>query len=88
MPKPKQFDIVEVSWMDAKGPSGELTLKAAMGIEPVLRKTLGYLVCHTTSKIVIAGTDDRGGDDDIAFTECTVIPAGWVEQIVVLKPVT
>jgi hypothetical protein len=74
--------IVEVHWLDAHGGSrsGWRPLKDVASTEPVLAKTVGYLVTLSRKMVVVCphviesdgGTD---GDGEIA------IPRSWVKKI-------
>jgi hypothetical protein len=74
----KTWDVVEVTWVDAKGASGELSLEDAKAFNTTIRRTLGYFICATDKKIVTAGTDDRNSTDNVAVAECSAIPTPWV----------
>jgi hypothetical protein len=73
----KRWDVVEVTWVDAKGSSGELSLEDALAFNTTIRRTLGYFLCANDKKIVIAGTDDRNSTDNVVAAECTAIPTPW-----------
>jgi hypothetical protein len=85
--KVKQWDRVEVQWLDAYGPESMLSLKAAMDMEPVLRISLGFCIHITKTKIVIAETDDRACGGSNVCDCASVIPIPWVKKISVLRPV-
>jgi hypothetical protein len=91
MPKPKaktvikQWDPIEVSWLDAIGPSGQLTLHDAIAYKPVLRKTLGYCMIITKEYVAIAETDDRGSEEKEVCDSVTSIPMPWIKKITLLK---
>jgi hypothetical protein len=73
----KMWDVVEITWVDAKGASGELSLEDAKAFNTTIRRTLGYFICATDKKIVTAGTDDRNSTDNVAVAECSAIPTPW-----------
>jgi hypothetical protein len=73
----KTWDVVEVTWVDAKGASGELSLEDAKSFNTTIRRTLGYFIMANDKKIVTAGTDDRNSTDNVAVAECSAIPTPW-----------
>jgi hypothetical protein len=73
----KMWDVIEVTWVDAKGASGELSLEDAKAFNTTIRRTLGYFICANDKKIVTAGTDDRNSTDNVAVAECSAIPTPW-----------
>lgn len=71
------WDVIEVTWVDAKGASGELSLEDAKAFNTTVRRTLGYFIMANQHKIVTAGTDDRNSTDNVAVAECSAIPTPW-----------
>jgi hypothetical protein len=77
LPALEVWDVIEITWVDAKGPSGELSLEDARAFGTTIRRTLGYFIYADDKKIVVAGTDDRNSTDNVAVAECTAIPTPW-----------
>jgi hypothetical protein len=86
----KTWDRVEVEWLDAQSTLTQFTVEEASAMDPIVRKTLGFLIFVDKTKVVLAGTDDRPGAKycgNIVAADITVIPAPWIEKIIVLEPV-
>jgi hypothetical protein len=81
----RQWDIIEVTWIDAIGPSPQLSLSEAMKYEPVVRKSVGYCLNMTKTAIVIAETDDRLSDESEVCDGVSSIPRPWATKIKVLS---
>jgi len=84
--KPRQWDIVEVAWIDAQGPTGAISLAEALKLEPILRKSVGYCLALTDNKIVIAETDDRAAEAENVCELASAIPTPWIQTVTVLVP--
>jgi hypothetical protein len=86
----KTWDRVEVEWLDAQSTLTQLTVEEASAMDPIIRKTLGFMIFLDKTKIVLAGTDDRPGAKYCGNTvaaDITIIPAPWLIKIVLLEPV-
>jgi hypothetical protein len=84
--KPKQWDVVEITWMDACGPHLEgMTLEDAVAWGPIKRYTIGYLIAYTSEKIVFAETDDRESKEMVVAEVITAIPVGMILNVSVLR---
>ncbi len=84
--KPKQWDVVEVTWLDACGPNLEgMTLEDAMAWEPIKRHTVGYLIAYNSEKMVFGETDDRDSKESVVAEVVTAIPVGMILNVNVLR---
>jgi len=84
-PQPKKWDLVEVTWLDAVGPSGQLTMEGAEKYPLATRRTVGYLIVKNDEKIVLAATDDRPADDGYIAADVNAIPTPWATTIDVIR---
>ncbi len=84
--KPKQWDVVEVTWLDACGPHTEgMTMDDAIAWSPIKRHTVGYLIAYNTDKIVFAETDDRDSKESTVCECVTTVPVGMILNVNVLR---
>ena len=79
--KPK---LVEVEWTDARSVYDCISLKEAPArVQLVQRYTVGYLILKDRERVMVAGTyDPRDEHDEEGGADFTVIPRGWVKNIV------
>lgn len=85
--KPKRWDLVEVTWLDAWSTLEQHTWADAIKLNVVTRKTLGYFVFQDVDKLIIAGTDDRSDSKALesVLADLTIIPAPWAVNITILQ---
>ena len=69
---------VEVVWGDAWISTGDITLKKALKLKPVKRRTVGYLVSENDECVVLC--TDLYDDEKRVFNAPMVIPWGWIYE--------
>ena len=72
------MQIVEVLWGDAWCSTGEVSLKKARKLKPIMRTSVGFLVAENDEGITIA-MDKYEKDDKNVHTHA-FIPWGWIES--------
>lgn len=81
--------LVEVEWQDARSVYKDIRLeKVPDKCLLVHRFTTGYLILKDRERMIIANTYDPADQhDDESAADFTVIPRGWVKNVVFLAPV-
>ena len=69
--------VVEVLWGDAWISTGEVSFKKAETLKPVMRTSIGYLVCENDDGVVICM--DKYEEDPKNVHTHAFIPWGWIE---------
>ncbi len=67
--------IVEVKWGDAFIDTGDISIKKAKKLTPIVRSTVGYLVGENKEAIVLATDKFEKGKE---VSAPMVIPWGWI----------
>jgi len=75
--------IVEVDWVDAFIDTDDFTLEKATKLQPIPRKTIGYLVVEDKDRIVLA--TDIFPDKKDEYSACMVIPKPWIRKRIVVR---
>ena len=83
--------IVEVEWVDAITRIEQCPLPDApsfWGTGLRHRKTTGYLVHQDKKRVVLASDCDEPEQDEqhVTVSTFTVLPAGWVSRVHVVRP--
>ena|SRR5271163_2410658 len=84
----KKWDVVSILWEDAVTRHGAHNGKHYVkDYEPVLRRSVGYLLAKNERHIHVSSTDDRLSREYDDSDEVTSIPMSMVRQVTVLVPV-
>ena len=74
--------IVEVIWEDAWSETAGLRQEAIEGLEPIMRRNVGYLTKKDKRMLVLSGgITEKGSEDNDTFNDNVIIPMGMVKQI-------
>jgi len=76
------MDIVEVTWFDAQEETGTLELEATGKQEPILARTVGFLVKDSADCVVISASVFGEVSPDMCIYRSTwTIPKGCIKTI-------
>ncbi len=85
--KPKQFEPVSVTWLDAsRWNEQQKADKLTEVYKPCIRKTIGWYIGETDDVLLVATEDDRNanlGEDDC--DGINAIPHGMIRTLVILE---
>ena len=80
------MEIAKIVWWDAACERCNLSLEDAKSINPLRRESVGFLICDTDEKVIIAfgsvGDIDNGG---LCYQDTLVVPRGDVDEIKILE---
>lgn len=83
----KKFDAVIVLWEDAMTQHGPCNSKHYVReYEPVMRKSIGFLIAKNDRHVHITATDDRMSHMLDDSDDVTTIPIGMVHSVTLLVP--
>jgi hypothetical protein len=83
----KKWDVIAVLWEDAMTQHGPCNAQNYVKeYEPVLRRSVGYLIAKNDRHIHVTATDDRLSEMSDDADEMTTIPMGMVRQVTLLVP--
>lgn len=78
-----KLPLVAVHWTDARSVFDQMTFPEAQALGLVTRVTSGFLVREDGDVVTVAHTlDPAGKGEEDAVADVTVIPRGWVQEIV------
>lgn len=88
MNKSKRWVPCIVVWEDAVTCHGPFNAREYVeGYEPVIRKSIGFLLEENSRYVHITATDDRTSKEYCNADEMTTIPRGMVIEVILLAPV-